>query len=304
MSNDESEKTSILPSDTLKIRLQAADSTPSTLVVLIGPSGFAGKEWPLTDGDYIVGRSPECKIYIDDRSVSKNHAKVVALGGEVTITDLGSTNKTVVGEKTLPHLQAHILEDKDQIKLGNVILKFMKQGSLETVAHQELRDKALRDALTGAYNRTALQTKGPEAIKRADVLNEELSLLVLDVDFFKRINDGYGHAAGDYVLKRMAEVIHTKLVRGQDFFARYGGEEFVILLAGTALASALDVAERVRSTIENTEFVYENQTIPVNISIGVTSKIGAESTWESFFKRADDALYFAKKNGRNRVHNM
>lgn len=298
---DENEKTSVLPSDTLRIRLKAADQQPATLIVLIGPSEFVGKQWSLPDGEYIVGRAPECHIYIDDRSISKSHIKIIVGENETSLYDLKSTNGTIVNSKNLKTEEVYILKDKDQIKLGNVILKFMSKGSLEALAHQELTDRAVKDALTGIYNKLALINKGAEAFRRAETLNEELCILVFDIDFFKKINDGHGHPAGDAVLKQLATIVSTRLVRQQDFFARYGGEEFVILLINTPLTKALEVAERVRSTIETSIFTSENLTISVTVSIGVAPRKPTETTWEETFKRADEALYLAKKNGRNRV---
>jgi diguanylate cyclase (GGDEF)-like protein len=233
--------------------------------------------------------------------VSRSHARITVNGSECTIEDLGSSNKTIINGQTLGPAQPTRLRNNDQIKTGNIIFKFLEKGSLETITHQELTEKAMKDALTGAFTKGALLEKGPEAMKRSDFLKEELSVVVFDIDFFKKINDTYGHPCGDYVLKHLAHVVGTKLVRANDYFARYGGEEFVILLSGAAMTRAMDVAERVRSTVQATEFEFEGHKIPVTVSLGVASRIPTETEWDDLFQRADDALYVSKRNGRNRV---
>jgi len=300
-SGDEQEKTSIVTSDTFKGRMKAADDAPPVLVVLMGPTGYVGKQFPLVQSDMVVGRSVESNVFIDDKSVSRSHARVTILGSEVAIMDLGSSNKTVVNGMTLNPMTPQKLKNNDQIKTGNVIFKFLEKGNLEAIANQELNEKALKDALTGAYSKGALLEKGPEAVKRAEVLGEELSVLVFDIDFFKKINDGFGHAAGDHVLRELSHVIGTKMVRSHDYFARYGGEEFVILLQNTPIKVALDVAERIRTTVENHEFVFEGKKIPVTVSLGAASRLVIETEWDVLFRRADEALYKSKQSGRKRV---
>lgn len=300
-SGDEFEKTSIVMSDTFKGRMKAADEAPPALVVLMGPTGYVGKQFPLTQAECIIGRSVECQIFIDDKSVSRSHARINVAGKEVALMDMGSSNKTIINGKVLQEMTPYKLNNNDQIKTGNVIFKFLESGNLEAITNKEMNDKAEKDALTGAYSKGALLEKGPEAIKRSEFLVEELSVLVFDIDFFKKVNDTYGHAAGDYVLKTLANIVGMKMTRAVDYFARYGGEEFVILLQGTPIKTAIEVAERIRTTIETTQFVFEGKTIPVTISLGVASRTVSETSWEVLFKRADEALYKSKQSGRNRV---
>lgn len=298
---DELEKTSIMTSDTFRGRMKAADEAPPALVVLMGPTGYVGKQFPLTQSEVIVGRSVESQIFIDDKSVSRSHARINVAGTEVVIFDMGSSNKTMVNGVTLNPMTPCRLKNNDQIKTGNVIFKYLERGNLEAVANKELNEKAEKDALTGAYSKGALLEKGPEAVKRAEMLGEEVSVLVFDIDFFKKVNDKYGHAAGDYVLKTLSAIVSQKMVRAHDYFARYGGEEFVIILQSTPIKTALEVAERIRTTIETSQFVFENTRIPVTISVGAASRLPNENDWDRFFKRADESLYISKQSGRNRV---
>jgi diguanylate cyclase (GGDEF)-like protein len=300
-SGDELDKTSIVASDTFKGRMKAVDEAPPALVVLMGPTGYVGKQFPLTQAECIIGRSVECQIFIDDKSVSRSHARINIAGSEVAIMDMGSSNKTVINGKTLQEMTPYRLSNNDQIKTGNVIFKFLERGNIEAITNKEMNEKAEKDALTGAYSKGALLEKGPEAMRRAEVLSEELSVLVFDLDFFKKINDTFGHAAGDYVLKTLSGIVGGRMVRSVDYFARYGGEEFVILLQGTAIKTALEVAERIRTTIESSSFQFEGKMIPVTISLGVASRLPNESSWDILFKRADEALYKSKQSGRNRV---
>lgn len=299
---DELEKTFVSGSETFNGKVRAAGDSPATLVVLIGPTGYVGKQFALIDPEYTLGRSIECEIYIDDKSVSRNHARLTISGKDVFIQDLGSSNKTIVNSCELKLNMPIKLKNNDQVKTGDVIFKFLESGNLEAVTNRQLNEKAQKDALTGIWSKGALLEKGAEAMKRSDMLSEDLSILAFDLDFFKKINDVFGHPGGDYVLKEMAGLVSTKVVRTNDFFARYGGEEFVILLPNAKSKTALDVAERLRTTIETHSFQFQGQKISVTISVGCATKNSSDKNWESIFKRADDALYKSKRNGRNQVN--
>lgn len=302
--DDVSEKTSIIPSDTFKGRIKQADDSPPVLVVLMGPPSYIGKQFALTQTDLVIGRAIDSQIFIDDKSVSRAHAKFAVYGNEVSIIDLGASNKTVVNSQVLNPLEPYKLKNNDQIKTGNVIFKYLEKGSVEAIATKDIYERALKDALTGAYSKGALLDKGPEAMKRAELLNEPLSIITFDIDHFKKINDTYGHPAGDYVLKELCRIISSKLIRSNDYFARFGGEEFVLLLSGSTMSQSLEVAERIRATIQNNKFEFESTIIPVTISLGVATREPADTDWQSIYKRADSALYHSKHNGRNRVSSL
>lgn len=298
---DISEKTSVLQSDTFKLRLAQAGNAPPSLVLLVGPANSVGRQWPIEDTDRVIGRAPNAYIYVDDKSVSKFHAKLVLAGGDVSVIDLESTNKTVVNGNIIQSLVPHKLKNNDQIKTGNIIFKFLERGSIETVASAQTFDRGQTDALTGIANRGALIAKSPEIFKRSDLLGVPLTLMEFDIDRFKLINDTYGHPAGDMVLKEIASVISHKLIRGNDFFVRSGGEEFCLLLLGSQPQQAEEIGERIRATIESHTFVHENRRIDVTISVGIAFKNTGDTGWEQVFERADKALYHSKHNGRNRV---
>ncbi|HMN69305.1 MAG TPA: diguanylate cyclase [Bdellovibrionales bacterium] len=296
-----SDKTSVLQSDTFKLRLAQAGQAPPSLVLLVGPANSVGRQWPIEDTDRIIGRAPSAHIFVDDKSVSKFHSKLVMAGGDVSVIDLESTNKTVVNGRQIQSLVPHKLQNNDQIKVGNIIFKFLERGSIETVASAQTFDRGQTDALTGIANRGALQAKAPELFKRSELLGITFTALLFDIDRFKGINDTYGHPAGDYVLKEISKVVRDKLIRGNDFFARAGGEEFALLLLGSPPKQAEEIGERIRATIEAHEFETEGKKINVTISIGIAFKASSDEGWETIYERADKALYHSKNSGRNRV---
>lgn len=300
--NNEQQEATVMGalSDTFKGALKQADDAPPALVCLVGPTEAVGKQWLITKPDMTIGRSSDCDIYIADASLSRSHAKIMQAGFDVVIMDMNSTNKTSVNDQVAQPMVQKKLQNSDRIKAGNVIFKFLEKGSIEIIANQKTLEKAQKDALTGAYSKGALLEKAPELIQRAKNLGEPLSVITFDIDFFKKINDGFGHPGGDYVLRELGKLIQAKLVRANDYFARFGGEEFVTLLQATNLKTASEVAERVRQTVEAHEFIFEARKVPVTISIGVSQIIGTD-TWETVYDRADKALYQSKQSGRNKV---
>ena len=296
------EKTHVLSSDTFQGRIQEASKSPPSLVILMGQKGYVGRQWLLNKSEMIIGRSVNSDIFLDDSSVSRTHAKLeINSMAEVSLMDLGSSNKTSVNTRNLQEGNVYKLKNNDQIKTGNVIFKFMAKGTIESASSADIHSQAQRDALTGIYNRLALANRIPEIMKRSEVLGEPLSIILFDIDHFKQINDNFGHHLGDYVLKEIAFLVQNRLLRSPDFFVRYGGEEFLILLSDTSLNKAIEVGERLRQQIEKYAFHQSKEKpLQVTISLGVVER-SHEEKWKSLFKRCDDALYLAKSQGRNRV---
>ncbi|PWL75660.1 hypothetical protein DBY21_07655 [Candidatus Gastranaerophilales bacterium] len=159
---------------------------------------------------------------------------------------------------------------------------------------------SVTDALTGLYNRRHFENTLEREFLRAQRYSNDLSLAVLDVDFFKKINDTYGHLCGDYVLKEIAYMT-LQTFRKTDIVFRYGGEEIVILLTETPLEKAIIPLERLRKTIEDYPFNYDSNGFKVTVSIGVEGLEKEHTTAEDLLQNADKALYAAKELGRNRV---
>lgn len=301
--DDESsiDKTSVVPSDTFKVRIAQAGQAPPCLVLLVGPQNMIGRQWPLQSQNVILGRAETANVHVEDKSISKSHAKFFIKGGEVSIMDLESTNKTVVNGKIIPSLQPIVLTNNDQIKTGNVIFKFLEKGNIETVSAAETFGRGMIDPLTGINNKGSFDTNANENFRKSELLGANLCIITFDIDHFKKINDNYGHQAGDYVLKELVFLIKDTQIRGNDFFARTGGEEFSLLLLGSKESEARDVAERIRLKIEAHTFNYQDTVISVTVSLGVSSKMETDRTWQEIFERADRALYASKYGGRNRV---
>ncbi|MBD3789507.1 MAG: GGDEF domain-containing protein [Campylobacterales bacterium] len=189
------------------------------------------------------------------------------------------------------------LHSKDGTHEGAVVL--FQDNTRQKELENKLAKLALHDALTGLYNRGHFDQKLQEELNRTLRYGRSLSLLMLDIDFFKKVNDTYGHQAGDEVLKNIAHIILSS-IRNSDYAARYGGEEFAIILPETDPTEAVQLAERIRTAIEQNKFKTSENDIPITISIGVgTSK--KETTPELLIEAADSALYQAKENGRNQV---
>lgn len=178
------------------------------------------------------------------------------------------------------------------------------QREAETLRHEleEIKREAEHDALTGAYNRKALERIMDSLIERRKKETRSFCLLVADVDHFKHFNDSYGHLLGDEVLKRVVQVMHQQ-VKGGDFVARYGGEEFMIMLPDTPLQGGMIVAEAIRNAVEHIVLVRRStkeRLSKVTISLGVGGYTDGEDKL-AFMERVDAALYRAKREGRNRV---
>lgn len=190
-------------------------------------------------------------------------------------------------------------QSQSQIQALTLRLHDMEQESdeLREVAEKS-RELALKDALTGIWNRQALNENLEQEFSRWQRYQKPLSMVIWDIDFFKRVNDNYGHAAGDKVLKTIAQIF-TKETRDCDFIARFGGEEFVGIFPETRLEDALQLANKIRDKIEHSKFHYENKPVPITASAGL-ARFKPSDTVEDVFKRADTALYKAKESGRNR----
>jgi diguanylate cyclase (GGDEF)-like protein len=283
-----------------KIRIPSK-APPSTardrpfLIVLAG--GSVGEMYSLKQAEVVIGRSPKATIRIDDDGISRRHARLTVGNGEVRIEDLESANGTLVNGASLSGTR--ILHDGDKITLGStVILKFTYTDELEVAFQRRLLEAALRDGLTGAFNKRYLMDRLATELAFAERHRTPLSLIMLDVDHFKRINDAFGHPAGDEVLSALSRVVH-ETIRREDVFARYGGEEFAVLCRSVDVNNACVLAERLRERIAAMVVEFDGQRIPVTVSLGVAGVTSGGPS--ALIADADDALYEAKQRGRNRV---
>jgi diguanylate cyclase (GGDEF)-like protein len=295
---DEAEVTRVSTLAELKQEIEAGSQRDRAyLIVLAGTN--VGEMFRIDAGESFVGRGQVASVRLNDDGISRKHARLVQSSGEVMIEDLDSANGTVVNGVPV---KMQILKDGDKIRLGSTtILKFTYNDHLDESFQQQMYEAALRDGLTKAFNKKYFLDRLETEIAYAKRHNAHLSLVMFDVDLFKRVNDTYGHLAGDFVLTRLAKVA-SATCRTEDVFARYGGEEFGILCRGVALANAGVLAERLRSTVEATVFEHEGHRLPVTISAGVAAHPEIPiDTGPQLIAAADAALYEAKRGGRNRV---
>ncbi len=193
-----------------------------------------------------------------------------------------------------------MLRDGDLIKIGRTIFKFLTGGNIENAYHEEIYRLTTIDGLTQIYNKRYFLETIEREIARSQRYRRSLSLVMFDIDHFKKINDSYGHLAGDYVLKHLASTVKTK-IRREDLFARYGGEEFAIVLARDRRPQQQGVRREGAPAGREAGLPFENTRIQVTISMGVGSIDDEHADAATLIKQADEFLYEAKSAGRNRV---
>ncbi len=267
------------------------------VIVLSGRS--VGKMFKLPSSDVTIGRSLDAEIRLEDEGVSRLHMRLSRTQDGVALTDLDSTNGSYVNGT---RVHRHDLDDGDRIQVGSVtILKFSYQDSLEEQFQQQLYESATRDPLTQAYNKRFFDEQLAKDFSHAERHSLSLSLLMLDVDHFKAINDDHGHPAGDHVLQRMAACIMGSL-RTEDAFCRVGGEEFTVIARDSNEGHAAALGERLRRLVEATKFVYDGVALRITVSVGALSYAPDRHTSaEAMVAEVDQLLYAAKHAGRNRV---
>ncbi|MCK5688349.1 GGDEF domain-containing protein [Myxococcota bacterium] len=276
---------------------EAEESAPPCLVVYAG--GDVARRLFLEKTLQVIGRSDSADITIDHESVSRQHARLLTHNGVTSIHDMGSTNGTFINDK---EIQEVTLEDGDLLRVGPTTFKYLSGSNLEAKYHEEIHRLATIDGLTGCSNKRHFMDTLSSELARSQRYSRLLALIIFDLDHFKKVNDKFGHLAGDLVLRDLPTIVREHL-RAEDTFARYGGEEFAIVLPEVDLEGALNVAEKIRCLIEKHKFIYQKKRLPVTISLGIHVLDAGESTVsaEQFIEAADGKLYEAKEGGRNRV---
>jgi two-component system cell cycle response regulator len=286
----------------IKAALSAADDEaaekPACFLVVGGE--LNGTIFDLLDGETSVGRNPDCTIPLEFQGISRKHFIVKTKDDACIVEDLGSSNGTFINNTKIEGDMS--LHKGDMVKIGSIALKYLPTGDTERLTYDKLHKEANTDGLTQCYNKMYFNNKLDLEVKKSKVTGSPLSLVIFDLDHFKHLNDNYGHDAGDYVLKEMAELLRDNGIRKDDTFARYGGEEFVVLLPKTNLKQAFEIAERLRKLVESHEFLYDEKRLPVFASIGVADYRQGVNTGTDLFKRADSAVYKSKEGGRNQVN--
>lgn len=273
------------------------------IIISAKTAATIGKMLKLEKGEFVMGRAPDTQLQVEDDGISRKHCKIsTAPNGHFQLVDLGSTNGTFLnGIK----VNVATLQDGDKIQIGaNTVVKFSIQDQLEEQYQRSIYESATRDGLTRIFNKKYFLDTLRKEFAYCLRHRVALSLVMFDIDHFKKINDTYGHPAGDYVLQKVAAKV-AETVRQEDLFARYGGEEFALMLRESAADKSIRCAERCRRAVDGSEFVFNGTPIRVSISLGVATVLDSDFAQpEDLIAAADKYLYRAKKGGRNRVEAM
>jgi len=245
-----------------------------------------------------IGRGNGADFIINDELVSRVHIKVSHNNNVFIVEDLNSTNGTYIEAN---RIERFTTTPGTVVHIGNSQLVFSLKSVAQIDTEKELYKAATTDGLTKISNRLWFMKRADEEIVYAQNKALPLTMIMMDIDFFKRVNDNFGHQAGDSVLRQTAAIL-LQHKREADLLGRYGGEEFVLLLKGITTEKSKLVAERIRQSIESADFIYNNQKIPITISLGIcTMPANNILDLNNCILIADKLLYKAKANGRNRL---
>lgn len=288
--------------DTVRSPLEAIaepGAVPERACLVVLRGRHAGQLFELGDNPALLGRGEDVQIPVDDSATSRHHARIDPSAIGYVLVDLESTNGTLVNGHTVSR---HVLRGGDRIQVGgSTVLEFSYRDEVQTGVQRRLFESAIRDPLTGLHNRGYFLEALDEAFAHARRIERPLSLLLMDIDFFKRVNDTHGHAAGDAALQQFAELIHS-LCRREDVPTRYGGEEFVLMLRESGIPVCRLLGERIRTKVEERRFQYEGIEMRLTVSIGgATYSNGSYDSAARLLEAADVAVYEAKHAGRNQV---
>ena len=268
------------------------------LVVMHAPTRrLLGARVSLSRGEAVVGRDPTCDLVLDASDVSRRHARFREEGGGHTVEDLDSTNGTFVGGERVCR---RALASGDFVRVGAVVLKYVGGDDVELLYHAEMKRLADEDALTGLAHKIVFAEALAREVARSRRHGHPLSIALLDLDGFKSVNDGFGHLAGDEVLRELAAAVRP-LVRTEQLLARFGGDEMALLLPDVTMEGAAAFAEKIRRLVEGRAFCFEGRTIRLTVSIGIAALEPRDARPEDLVSRADERLYEAKRGGGNRV---
>jgi two-component system, cell cycle response regulator len=274
-------------------------SSRNACLVHIYPTGpTMGTRYTIGEAPIVIGRASDCDIRINDHSVSRRHARIQPGADGYYAVDLQSTNGTYIND--IP-ASMYKLKDGDYLRVGNCIYRFLMGGNVETEYHEEIYRLTIIDGLTEIHNKRYLMEFLDRELARSCRHSRPLSLIMIDIDRFKAINDQFGHLGGDFTLRELAVRMKGN-IRKEELFARYGGEEFAVVLPETTLDGALVVTDRMLKVVSQTPFIFEDKTFNVTISAGVVTTQGeADISPIELLRRSDEKLYQAKHEGRNRL---
>jgi two-component system cell cycle response regulator len=244
------------------------DRRPKADACLVTIYGMqVGLKHPLNPGEMLVGRSSQAQLQIDHESVSRRHARIVMTESGVVVSDLGSTNGTYVNDEPI---QERTLSHGDLIKVGRTILKYLSTDNIEAAYYEEIHRLTTIDGLTRCYNGRSLREHLVREVSRSLRYGRPLSVLMFDVDDFTRINEEFGHLAGDAILAQLGKRL-ARRIRREDILARTGGGEFALVTPEVSKLGAMNLGDRLLRLTSETAFGFDDVQIPVTLSIGVAA---------------------------------
>jgi diguanylate cyclase (GGDEF)-like protein len=262
-------------------------------------SSNAGQVLKVEGPSFGLGRHPDNAACVDDDGISRFHASIAVDGNKYWVKDLDSSNGTYINGRRITSCE---LSNGDTLNLGpRVAFRFSAATEHEERVLKQLYESSVRDPLTGAFNRHYFSSQLTSEIAFASRHDTPLSVVLLDIDFFKKVNDTHGHLGGDAALVHLSTIFHKSL-RTEDLLSRYGGEEFVILLRGIPVQRAAAVAERLRVSLQTQPVLYGETAFRITASFGCASLTCCSAALcDLLLEAADRRLYRAKELGRNRV---
>jgi two-component system cell cycle response regulator len=268
-------------------------------LMVIYDTALLGKRFELDKGLITIGRAAGNDIALTHSATpSPRHAHLERRSGAWIVADDRSTCGVAVNGEVI--YRETPLKDGDEIRIGTIILKLLSGPDVDARYEEEIVRLATIDGLTGAYNKRYLYARLESEIVRSPSPPPKAAIVVLDLDHFLRVNNRYGHLAGDFVLEQVARLAQADLGRGS-VVARYGGEEFALLLPETSLDDAVALTEALRKKVCEHAFVFDVDTLRVTFSAGVTQVHEGDRTPQEVIARAEERLSCAKREGRDRV---
>lgn len=264
-----------------------------------------GKRYMFTKDKITLGRSPNAGIHIHEASISREHAVFHLVGDQVEVEDKGSSNGTFVNDKRVEGRVT--LKDQDILRIGTALLKFFDGNNIDGIIQDKIYRMATIDAGTQIFNKQYLMDTLQSEVTFSQTYQRPLSIIYFDLDHFKKVNDTYGHNAGDQILREGSAIVKN-MIRKDDIVGRFGGEEFIVVLPNTDKDTAADLAERMRKALNDYVFkieqtndgkksIIEHQQ---TISLGV-AELSPEMSPKDLLESADKKLYTSKQTGRNKV---
>ncbi len=279
----------------------ATEQPQATVIVVQGSDADLGAHARVL-ARAVIGRDPAAELSLTDPGASKQHAAIeqVESHGQTAyvLHELGSKNGTLINGK--PVTGPFPLRDGDKIAIAGTVCRFVLADAIDAAFHAQVDAMLSTDALTGLLAYRRFDAALDEALRTAQATGTPLTLMVLDLDGLKAINEKYGHAMGAFTIGRVGRLL-AEVLGARGVATRFGGDEFVAFLPGLVKEAGLQLAEEVRSRVEKEKFEREGRTAEVTVSIGVSSYPERARERKALFEAADRALYRAKARGKNQV---